>query len=97
MRGFRRLQPYWATAFVNKELDDALEEIPKSDNQRKDRFPVHSFVASCLKVGITLTDLRDRTFVSIMKVLFSYIDVKNQKQKSEVREATQADIDAFMR
>nr|DAH24342.1 MAG TPA: hypothetical protein [Caudoviricetes sp.] len=32
-----------------------------------------------------------------MKVLFSYIDVKNQKQKSEVREATQADIDAFMR
>ena len=79
-------------AFVSKELLDAYSEISTSTQSKKSLFPAHSFEASCLRVGITLNDLKERTYVSIMKVLFSFLDTKEK----EIREATQQDIDKFM-
>lgn len=79
-------------AFVDEELNNAFEIIDSKGQSKKNLFPAHSFEASCLRVGISLSDLKKRTYTSIMKVLFSFLDTK----ESNIREATQNDINKFM-
>lgn len=48
---------------------------------------------------LTLDNLKELTYVDILKILLSYIPKKNQQEGNEkkvtVREATKADIEAF--
>ena len=55
-------------------------------------------MSSCLRIGLTLNDLKKLTYVEVMKTMISYLDFKKdeKKKKSNVREATQADIDRFL-
>lgn len=55
-------------------------------------------MSSCLRIGLTLNDLKKLTYVEVMKTMISYLDLKkdDKKKKSNVREATQADIDRFL-
>ena len=80
-------------AFVDKKLIEALETIENNDSNEPIYFPAHSFEAACLKAGISLSDLERRTYVSIMKVLFSFF--KSNKNDG-TKMATQKDIDKFM-
>lgn len=81
-------------AFVDEEVNKAYETI-SSNEKGKDWFPAHSFEGSCLRAGISLSDLKERTFVSIMKILFSFVSNENKKNNNII-EATQDDIDKFM-
>ena len=66
--------------------------------QEKLHFPNLLFLSSCLRIGLTLNDLKKLTYVEVMKTMISYLDLKkdDKKKKSNVREATQADIDKFL-
>lgn len=79
-------------AFVDPKLIEAFSELDDDKETVESVFPAHAFEASCLKAGFSTKDLEERTYVSIMKVLFSFID----KRKKEIRNATQKDIDKFM-
>lgn len=81
-------------AFVDQELIDAFQKIKSNEKTKTSKFSAHSFEASCLKVGLSLRDLKERTYVSIMKVLFSFIDTDSKEK--EIKDATQKDIDKFM-
>ena len=54
-------------------------------------FPEHSFIASCLRNGLTIDDLRFLTYVDVMKILISFIP-EPEKEKL----ASQSDIDKFL-
>ena len=80
-------------AFVDKNLIEALKTIEDNGANEPIYFPAHTFEASCLRAGISLSDLEKRTYVSIMKVLFSFLK-SNKKEGTKM--ATQKDIDKFM-
>lgn len=80
-------------AFVDEKLIEALKSIEANESNEPVYFPAHTFEASCLKAGISLSDLEKRTYVSIMKVLFSFL---KSNKKEETKMATQKDIDKFM-
>lgn len=56
-------------------------------------FPEHEFVASCLRIGLTTVDLKELTYVDVMKILLSFIADNKETNK---REATQRDIDKLL-
>ena len=66
--------------FVDEELIKEIEKI-ESSGDSEDTFPEHSFIASALKVGLNINDLKELTYVDVMKILISYIDKKSEKQK----------------
>ena len=74
--------------FVNKEVRDQLDKIQTKEN-KKELFPEHEFIASCLRIGITIQDLKFLTYVDVMKILLSFIDIKENK-------ATQQDINSLL-
>lgn len=78
-------------AFVDKELSKELQKI--SSGNEEELFPEHSFMASCLRVGLTINDLKILTYIDVMKILLSFIP----KKQEQTRYATQQDIDRFLR
>jgi hypothetical protein len=81
------------TAFVDKKLIEALNDLEENSSNDPILFPAHTFEASCLKAGLSLRDLEKRSYVSIMKILFSFL---KSNKKEETKIATQKDIDKFM-
>ena len=79
-------------AFVDSELSKELEKLSSGDDE-KELFPEHCFIATCLRAGLTVNDLKILTYVDVMKILISFIP----KKKSNTKKATQADIDRFLR
>ena len=60
-------------------------------------FPEHHFLLACLRVGLTMQDLRFLTYVDVMKIFLSIENNKAGKTDvSGVRKATQADIDRLL-
>ena len=57
-------------------------------------FPEHSFLASCLQAGLRIEDLKNFTYVDVMKILISFIP---EKEENLTKKATQSDIDKFLR
>ena len=54
-------------------------------------FPEHYFLLACLRLGLTIQDLKFLTYVDVMKIFLS-IETK-QAGKIRYKEATQADWD----
>ena len=54
-------------------------------------FPEHHFLLACLRLGLTIQDLRFLTYVDVMKIFLS-IESKKEK-KTKYKESTQADWD----
>lgn len=54
-------------------------------------FPEHEFLASCLRVGLHISDLKELTYIDVMKILLTFIDSKPKGNK-----ATQSDIDMLL-
>jgi hypothetical protein len=79
-----------STTFVDLEVINELEKINGKGNG-EDLFPEHSFIASCLRIGLTLQDLKILNYVDVMKILLSYIGSGNKSKK-----ATQSDIDRLL-
>ena len=68
-----------------------LEKI-KSSGNNKEIFPEHEFVSSCLRIGLSISDLEKLTYIDVMKILFSYV----QSNKIDENKATQKDIDKLL-
>lgn len=68
--------------FVDKELNKELERIECSGNTY-DPFPEHSFIASSLKVGLSISDLKELTYVDVMKVLLCSIDRQEEQKPTQ--------------
>ena len=60
-------------------------------------FPEHHFLLACLRLGLTMQDLRFLTYVDVMKIFLSIENNKAGKTDvSRARKATQADIDRLL-
>ena len=79
-------------AFVDEKLQKELSKIKGNANQ-KEIFPEHEFLASCLRIGLCVSDLEKLTYVDVMKVLVTFIQDESTKNS---REATQSDIDRLL-
>lgn len=66
--------------FVDEELIKEFEKIECSGDS-EEVFPEHSFIASAFKIGLNINDLKELTYVDVMKILISYIDKKSEEQK----------------
>ena len=61
-------------------------------------FPEHHFLLACLRLGLTIQDLRFLSYVDVIKIFLSIEPRKNKEVvTSGVRKATQADIDRLLR
>lgn len=63
-------------------------KTPKSETD-EEPLDIYSIVALAKRLNITLEDLKEMSFVSLVNILYSTIEEKEQK-------ATQKDIDAFL-
>lgn len=82
-------------AFVDNELYKKLEKINSNGLDTKEEYPEQEFIASCLRVGITIKDLEKLTYIEAMKVLYSFLENQEDKERKE-KKATQADIDKLL-
>lgn len=57
-------------------------------------FPEHHFLLACFRSGLTIQDLKFLTYVDIMKI---FLSIETKKEDTDVRKATQADIDRLLR
>lgn len=88
-----------STAFVDSKVQSELEKIYKANknksNEEESVFPEHDFLATCLKIGLAITDLKILTYVDVLKIFISFCkeNVKEgNTEKNGVREATAEDI-----
>ena len=78
---------------MDEELIEELNKIT-SKNQGEDLYPEHELIASCLSIGLSLQDLKDLTYIDVLKILLSYLrGSKKEYQKEDIRQATQKDWD----
>ena len=75
---------------MDEELSKEIDRKIKSKHQTKEVFPEHEFLGSCLRIGLGLSDLKELTYVDVMKIFVSYIEEKKE------RVATQKDIDKLL-
>ncbi len=80
-------------AFVDNELYEKIQNINTDNEELVEEYPEQEFIASCLRVGLTIDDLKEITYIEAMKILYSTIEKKKNKK---VRKATQADWDRLM-
>ncbi len=79
-------------AFVDNEVDEQLKD--DSGNSTKILFPEHYFLAACLRIGLTLNDLKMLTYIDVMKI---FLSITNENTKSDsIKKATQRDIDRLL-
>ena len=79
------------TAFVDKKVSDELErKFPQDSNDKESVFPEHNFLAMCLKIGLTIEDLKFLTYIDAIKILLSFCD--EEITDEDEREATQEEI-----
>ena len=56
-------------------------------------FPEHHFLLACLRLGLTIQDLKLLTYVDVMKI---FLSIETKKKDTGVRKATQSDIDRLL-
>lgn len=66
-----------------------------SGSSKEPLFPEHQFILACLRIGLTIQDLKILNYVDVMKIFLS-IDYGKKQEKSNVRNATQKDIDRLL-
>lgn len=80
---------------MNDEVSEELKKLSSGDEEEA-TFPEHSFIATCLRVGLTINDLKEMTYVDVMKILLSFMPRKSEEEENGYRKATQADWDRLM-
>jgi len=74
--------------FLDNEL---VEELKKQPNQNGEvLFEEHSFIANCLKIGLTISDLKELEYKDVAKIMLCYAD---NGKTNKTRKANQSDWD----
>ena len=92
MTGLQRQRNLPQIAFVDEELFKELDKKFKGNSKSEEIFVEHEFIASCLRIGLSISDLKELTYVDVMKILLSFI----QDSKPQKNMATQSDIDKLL-
>lgn len=79
--------------FVDEKLVKEMSKIKSSGEDCEDPFPEHSFISACLKIGLSISELKLISYVDVFKIILSFLDLKNQS--NGYRLATQNDWDNF--
>lgn len=82
--------------FVDEEAIKELKKLVKSEEEINLKFPEHDFFATALKIGITIEDLKELTYVDILKIFISFLQKDKDKTKNGVRKATQEEINQLV-
>lgn len=69
---------------MDQKLNNELSKL-KGENKIS-VFPEHEFLATCIKFGFTIQDLKQLTYIEVMKTLYTQIETKTKR-------ATQKDWD----
>ena len=67
-----------------------MDKRIKVKNDRKEIFPEHEFIASCLRIGLALSDLKELTYIDVMKILLTFLPDETGNK------ASQKDIDKLL-
>jgi hypothetical protein len=81
---------------VDEEAIKELKKIVKSEEEINLKFPEHDFFATALKIGLTIEDLKELTYVDILKIFISFLQKDKDKTKNGVRKATQEEINQLV-
>ena len=73
-----------------------MNTIIKSEEEINLKFPEHDFFATALKIGITIEDLKELTYVDILKIFISFLQKDKDKTTNGVRKATQEEINQLV-
>lgn len=65
-------------------------KTPKNESSNEEPLDIYSVVALAKRLNITLDDMKEMSFVSLINILYSTIEEKENN-------ATQQDIDSFLR
>lgn len=66
--------------FVDEDVSNVLGKLPSPDN-KEDLFPEHTFIATCLRIGLGIEDLKKMTYVDVLKILIGYINENITEKK----------------
>lgn len=77
-------------SFIDVEVNNELKKIIKKEENMKSKFVEHEFLATCLKFGLTIKDLRELTYIDILKIFISTVSTDKEER---YRRATQEDWD----
>jgi hypothetical protein len=81
---------------VDEEAIKELKKLVKSEEEINLKFPEHDFFATALKIGITIEDLKELTYVDILKIFISFLQKDKDKTTNGVRKATQEEINQLV-
>lgn len=83
-------------AFVDEKVVEELEKRNKDKESKEDLFPEHAFLATCLRVGLSLKDLEYLTYVDVLKIFLSLVESRENSNEDSVRIANQREIDRLL-
>ena len=83
-------------AFVDEKVVEELEKRNYNKEEKEDLFPEHAFLGTCLKIGLSLTDLERLTYVDVLKIFLSLSESKTNLSENGTRKANQRDIDRLL-
>nr|DAF49419.1 MAG TPA: hypothetical protein [Myoviridae sp. ct8mY9]DAP55130.1 MAG TPA: hypothetical protein [Caudoviricetes sp.] len=81
---------------MDEEAIKELKKLVKSEEEINLKFPEHDFFATALKIGITIEDLKELTYVDILKIFISFLQKDKDKTTNGVRKATQEEINQLV-
>lgn len=82
--------------FVDEEAIKELKKLVKSEEEINLKFPEHDFFATALKIGLTIEDLKELTYVDILKIFISFLQKDKDKSTNGARKATQEEINQLV-
>lgn len=76
--------------YIDNEVEKELSKDSESNENEKVLFPEHTFLYTCLRIGLTMKDLENLTYVDVSKI---FLSITKKRKTSKYRMATQADWD----
>lgn len=78
--------------FINIEVRKEIEKRQKKANneEKKEKFSEHAFISLCLKMNISISELKIITYVDFLKILVSFLP--EIAEENGTRMATQEEI-----
>lgn len=82
-----------STTFVDIEVIEELKKI----NNKSERiiFPEHDFYLACLRLGLRIEDMKYLSYLDVLK-MFICLNKTSKKETSNIKNATQKDIDRLL-
>ena len=78
---------------MDKKVSKELEKRQNNEKEEESLFPEHAFLLTCLRIGLTIQDLKEITYIDVIKMFLSFSETK---EDGRTKTATQRDIDRLL-